>query len=322
MMTTASWALTVESGDLQQYLASIEYGEKDDATWQQPTAQNLVDFASAFDRLLAGEYVLADQFAANTGYQVVEFTDTLRTVRRKFIICYANSTRYRVPKHAAGGTYVLNPQGSAVALQAPHPVSDLYTGAQAIEALFSVGPRLIMLGGAHRNSAASSSSCTGDSRDSDIVHGVVNFFYVAHQRISLERPETVFVQLHGFGSESLKKLQSQCGVKTQLLINLSEGVNIPTNPAADSFMHALRRHIDADRKLKACVFGNDTSSLGGTTNTTGRFTNGSTEPCLNDAAVSSMRFVHVEQSYQVRSSGFRDSMSIHLRSAINDYFSP
>jgi hypothetical protein len=86
-------------------------------------------------------------------------------------------------------------------------------------------------------------------------------------------------------------------------------------------MHALRRHIDADRKLKACVFGNDTSSLGGTTNTTGRFTNGSTEPCLNDAAVSSMRFVHVEQSYQVRS-GFRDSMSMHLRSAINDYFSP
>jgi len=318
MVTTASLALTVESGDLQEYLASIEYGDKDDATWQQPTAQNLVDFASAFDHLLAGEYVLADQFAANTGYEVVEFTDTaLGAPQTYYLLREINPVPS--PEARGGGTYVLNPQGSAVALQAPHPVSDLYTGAQAIEMLFSVGPRLMMLAGTHRNSAASSSSCTGEYRDSDIVHGAANFFYVAHQRISLESPATVFVQLHGFGSESLKKLKSQCGVKTQRIINLSEGVNYPTDPEADSFMHVLRRHIDADRKLDACVYGNDTSSLGGTTNTTGRFSNGSTDPCLNNAAVSSMRFVHVEQSYQVRS-GYRDAMAMHLRNAIEEYF--
>lgn len=318
MMTTTSWALTVESGDLQQYLASIEYGEKDDATWQQPTTQDLVDFASAFDRFLAGDYVLADQFAVNAGYQVVAFTDTAHGAPQ---IYYLLREINPVPSSEArgGGTYVLNPRGSAIALQAPHPVSDLYTGAQAIEALFSVGPRLMMLAGTHRNSATGTGLCTGDYRDSDVVHGVSNLFYVAHQRISLERPETVFVQLHGFGSDSLKKLKSQCKVKTQRLINLSEGVNIPSDPATESFMHVLRRHIDADRKLKACVYGNDTSSLGGTTNTTGRFSNGSTDPCLNNATVSSKRFVHVEQSYQVRSD-YRDSMATHLRNAVEEYF--
>ncbi len=61
MTTTASWALTVESGDLQQYLTGIEYGQKGDAKWQQQPAQNLVDFRSAFDRFLDGEYTLADR---------------------------------------------------------------------------------------------------------------------------------------------------------------------------------------------------------------------------------------------------------------------
>ena len=319
MMTTASWALTIKSGDLQQYLATIEYGEKDDAIWQQPSPQNLIDFASAFDHLLAGDYMLADQFAANTGYQVVEYTDTAHGASQKsYLLREINPVPS--PDARGGGTYVLNPQGSAVALQAPHPISDLYTGAQAIDALFRVAPRITMFAGTHRKSAIGDSPCTGDHRASDVVHGVDNFFYVAHQRISLERLDTVFVQLHGFGSESLRKLKMQCEVKTQRLINLSEGVNYPTDPAADSLMHALRRRIDADRKLKVCVFGNDTSLLGGTTNSTGRFTNGSTDPCSKNAAVSSTRFVHVEQSYEVRS-GFRDSLVTHLRNAIDDYFS-
>ena len=310
--------LGTETGNLEKYLLSLKYGDQDDNRWKPPSAQNLIDFASAFDHVLAGEYVLADQFAANAGYEVVQFIDTAHgPAHTYYLLQDVNAVPH--PNASGGGTYVVNPVGRPVVIQAPHPVSDRYTGEQAIEALFTVGPRILMLAGTRRKSAKSISSCTGDHRASDVVHTVDNYFYTAHERASRERADTIFVQLHGFGTTSLKKLKKQCGVKTQRLVNLSEGVDRATDPSAATFMHTLRRRLDADKNIKACIFGNDTESLGGTTNTTGRLTNGSLDPCLANATTSSMRFVHVEQSYPVRSE-LRDVMAEHLQDAVRDYF--
>ncbi|WP_128724432.1 hypothetical protein [Pseudoalteromonas phenolica] len=79
------------------------------------------------------------------------------------------------------------------------------------------------------------------------------------------------------------------------------------------------KNVEAGGKIKACVYGNDTKSLGGTWNVQGRHSNGSVDSCHKSADASAKRFIHLEQSYGVRKY-HRDAMAEHLKQALTQYF--
>lgn len=319
LISQSVFALQIQSGDLLTELKQIDYGDKDENTWQEPDAATLATFGSVMDAFLAEDFNTADALASTIGYEVVEYNDTGRKpVREHYILREKNPLPS--PSFFGGGTYVLNPRGSQVAIQAPHPISDLFTSTQAIEIYLDSRSRLLFLAGARRDNSTLMSACTnGSYRKSDASHYTSQLFYIAHTKASDYHAEMVFLQLHGFGTSSLYKLQEQCGTTNDKLINLSEGVNYTSDPSSDSFMHILNRRINDGGTIKSCVYGNETSSLGATWTTTGRYTNHSVDSCFSNATTSSQRFIHIEQSYRVRSN-YRNSMSQYISGSISEYF--
>lgn len=317
--TQPAMAIQIITGDLLTELNSTDYGDKDDNSWQQPHPSTLTNFGDVIDAFLNEDFNRADFLANEVGYEIVEYNDTERTpVKTYYVLREINE--YPSALFVGGGTYVLNPQGSNVAIQAPHPITDAFTSQQAIETFLSSQSRLLFLAGVRRDSSTSLSECTGDHyRKSDASHSTGLLFYTAHTHASDFYPELIFIQFHGFGKSSLKKLQNQCGSNNNKLVNLSEGVKYQSNPAGNSFMQILQRNINDDGVFEACVYGNDTKSLGATWTTTGRYSNHSADPCHSSASTSSQRFIHVEQSYRIRSR-YRALMANYLADTINEYF--
>lgn len=319
LFSQSLFAIQTLSGDLLNELKQIDYGDKDENTWKEPDSATLATFGSIMDAFLAEDFASADSLASTIGYEVVEYNDTgKKPVREHYILREKNPLPSS--QFFGGGTYVLNPRGSQVGIQAPHPITDLFTSTQAIETYLETKSRLLFLAGARRDNSTLVSACTdGSYRKSDSSHYTGQLFYVAHTRASDFDPQMVFVQFHGFGTSSLEKLQTQCGTTDDKLVNLSEGVNYQSDPSSDTFMHIFNRNINQGGIIQSCVYGNDTSSLGATWTTTGRYTNHSHDPCLNNASSSSQRFVHVEQSYRVRSN-YRQAMNQYLSATISEYF--
>jgi len=312
-------ALTELSGDLEAHLKAIDYGDKYDNSWVKPSAQQQTSFEKVITAFIAGSYTQAHDLAMGIGYQVTKFTNVSHSTSD---VHYILSEKSPLPSSAfiGGGTFVAFPSGLNAVLQAPHPMKDSFTASQAIETYLDVKPALLMLAGTRRDSSTAKSTCTdGRYADSDVSHQTQSLFYTAHTAVSDYNHATVFIQFHGFGSSSLSKLQSQCQSQNSKLINLSEGIHYPTSQNEFSIMQILRGRVESGNIIKACVYGNDTSSLGGTWNVQARYTNGSADACLNNATISSKRFVHLEQSYQVRKN-HRAKMSRYIHEAITEYF--
>jgi len=319
VLSQPALSLTTMSGDLESFLKSIDYGDKDANNWVEPDAIKLDQYRTAVDYFLSNDFLTAHQVATAIGYEVIEFTVGKGKKTNTHYILWETE---QLPSTAftGGGTLVMNPEGANVVLQAPHPNSDLHTEDQAIETYLGTNTKYLMLAGTRRENSTQPSPCTDASyRKSDSAHYTEQFFYAAHERISLFNPSTIFIQLHGFGTSSLNNLQVQCGTSSDLLANISDGVNHPSDPNGNDFMHELRRNIENGGIIDACVYGNDTSSLGGAWNTTGRFTNDSVDACTLNADQPSHRFIHLEQSYNIRAH-HRDDMKNYISAAVNEYF--
>ncbi len=309
-------AVTAEAGDLKSYLKQINYGHTGDNRWLEPDDLRMGQFKAVFEHFLAGSYDAAAKGAEVLGYEVVEYTDLASGVVHYLL-------RETSPADGilftGGGTYVLTPTGSNVVLQVPHPKFDSKTVDQGIETYLAVDARLLMMAGTRRDSSTTQSPCTdGRYAASDVAHQTQSLFYAAHQVAADADSATVFVQFHGFGRSTLSKLKTQCGSSNNKLINLSEGIGHATDPDEMSLMQILQRKVRAGGIIDACVYGNDTSSLGGTWNVQGRYTNSSVDACVSNANVSSKRFLHLEQSHDVRFR-HRGDMSDYLGQALDEY---
>ncbi|CCN46672.1 hypothetical protein MADA3029_420139 [Vibrio nigripulchritudo MADA3029] len=305
-------------GDLRAYLKGIDYGSKGDNAWEQPSAQDLATFKSAFQALMDGNTSAASNLVSPLDYDVIEYHDS---VTGKLFYVLQEKYPLSDSRSNGGGTYVYDPSGVSAVLQAPHPRHDLFTATQSIDDFFYTSSKYLMLAGTHRNSNTTLSQCTnGNYKESDVAHQTSSYFQSVHESIDeFATPNTVFIQYHGFGSTTLKKLQKQCGTTSSKMLNISEGVRYATSDNSSSFMHALRRQVESENLIEACIYGNDTTSLGGTWNVQGRFTNHSSNACHTNASSSQKRFVHLEQSYSVRKYN-RDDMSRYLKNAMDEYF--
>lgn len=321
----------VMKGNLESYLTAITYGAEGDGLWQPPTSKQRDGLRATLQRLLGGSIQQAVQSAQNAGFRLIEFTD-----RQSTIVYYVVRDEPTAANVSPGGTYVWRPDATFPAVvEVPHPDSDDLTHLQGIQLFISSGSELLVLAGTNRRSDLTLSPCDGaaadDYRRSDASHAVDHLFQVAHVTIEDTMVDPLFLQLHGFGSDGYAELSVQCGYSPpaaalKLLVNVSDGFHDTSSdgsgaPPPGSFAHTLVETVNADQTIRACLYNEDTSTYGGTRTTQGRYTNGSADACNQHALQSQGRFIHLEQSHDVRE---------HERPLLNDlitqtllsYFAP
>lgn len=316
----APMGLIRTSGDVHGYLENISYGGDGDGIWQPSSRATMEGFSSALRALLLGDLADASTRAMRIGFQVIEHSDPQRGIF--YILRSAPGKDGPSP----GGTYVWNPRARVpLVVEVPHPAHDGGTDAQGIELFLAAEATLLLLSGTHRYSDLAPSTCqrTGDSklRRSDPAHSVDHLFHLAHVQAEDTLDQPLFIQLHGVGDQAYEKLKNQCKHRPgendpELLINVSEGFHKrrkPKDGPPDSFAYRLAEMVNQDGTIKACLFHQDTHIYGGTRNVQGRYTNGSPDPCNEHGTHNSGRFVHVEQSNDVR-----QSYRILLRTLILD----
>lgn len=98
-------------------------------------------------------------------------------------------------------------------------------------------------------------------------------------------PNTIFVQLHGFGKDD--------GDPDVIMSNGT--TETPDTDYASLIKDAL---LDEDNTLtfKIAHIDTDWTRLRGFTNTQGRFINSSPDPCSTSASSTTGRFIHIEQA--------------------------
>lgn len=310
-------AFSERTGSLESYLKSFSYGVKADNQWQEPDREKMALFDIVIDNFIRCDFEEVRRIAPDVGYTLIRFTDTDQPAEKVHYIL-TEKNRIGEPGFQGGGIYVVYPEGYNVAIEAPHPKTDLYTEKEAIEVYLSASSRYLLIAGTRRDSSTEYSECSGGYPKSDAVHHTRSFFQVAHERLNILNPDTVFINLHGFGSKSLALLQKQCGTINSNLINISEGVYSSPPLTGDNFTFHLAQQIGQDGLAAVCIYGVDTKSLGGTFATNGRITNGSSDSCFERAPIASHRYIHLEQSYKLRST-YRANIVQSITTAIKTY---
>ena len=103
-----------------------------------------------------------------------------------------------------------------VVIEAPHPIKDRATGAQAILLLQALRGRAAIISGNNRCASEKKSPCRGRTRVcgngrarypiSDPAHSPENLFHATHVLLSKIWPKAVFAQLHGFSGRGTETL--------------------------------------------------------------------------------------------------------------------
>ncbi|MFA9462216.1 hypothetical protein [Thiohalorhabdus methylotrophus] len=212
--------------------------------------------------------------------------------------------RYAVlePRDAADpgwGRVVADPDGERpLVLEVPHPDFDLHTAAEGTTLFTETDARFLLLAGTHRCANGAASTCDGKTgvctdddsseafRVSDMAHTVDTPFDLAHRTLMQGASGRIAVSLHGNGRSN------SCGG-----LFLSGGITGSAPPLVDDIAAAIPGtsglSVDTEDSAASC-------SLVGSTNVQGRFTNGADAPCTRKADTASGRFVHAEQSLEMR----------------------
>jgi|GEM_PF-1169706 len=333
--TCASAGATVAAvnGDLEAYLNGITFGVENDGLFKIPTADQMAAFENVVSLILQGNYDQANASAQLLDYELVAYTDTASA---KLYYLLRETNPIPSPLAVGGGTYIFNPSATFnVAIHAPHPRSDTNTNKEAISTFLQSDVRYFMMAGTHRRSHPDASTCQdiSDYRPSDAVHNTAHYFYVAHKAMEDFDNTIHYIELHGYSGESFDIVVSQCDTDgNPAVANMSE--TLPDDDADEhSMLHSLESVLNSGGEIKACIYSpildtgpadKYTQYLGGSTNTLGRYTNGSTSVC-NQAALTennSHRYLHIEQSWDIRdSAAMRETMAGYISEAIRNYFS-
>jgi len=313
--------IVVQDGDLVDRMDSVinampgqwrNLGEG--TTYSDPTGGEVTSFLAVFSNLYHSSFEAAATAALAFEYRLVAFTDN------------GDSNLYyileRSPTATANnywGTYVFNPspdRGQLI-LQSSHPRFDTFTGKESAYVFKEMGASFLFTSGTHRCSSPTASNCSGSSsvcsntisgeaapqefqnvgnvfREGDVAHNEASMFQKVTEWVHDQNPGYYFfIQLHGF-SQTL----------TPHVI-LSNGRDENTAPPQDDKLATLRTQLilqwdllaNHNESLDIEVAHDDDgnfNSLLGTTNTQGRYINGSNNPCTSAASVNTGNFIHIE----------------------------
>jgi hypothetical protein len=210
-----------------------------------------------------------------------------------------------------GPTVVLSPEPKRdLIAEAPHPVVDRYTVPETALFVTQLGARAAVVAGTNRCAAARESSCSGTTkvckaygkapyRDSDVAHNPETLFHAAHEILAAQWPQAVVFSIHGFG-------KTKAAPDTWAVI--SDGGR-GEGGSADRLTRRLRDRLrvlldGGDARAVACDDPDDRrfgfARLCGATNVQGRHLNGSADICRQSVEQASGRFLHIEQTLDLR----------------------
>ncbi len=257
-----------------------------------PSASDRTNFATVVTNIINQQYSTANTNASLFGFQVIEYRDNSVSPTKSYyvILKTSASTNY-------WGTFIFNPAAERrrLIIQSPHPLYDTYTGAQGFHIFKTVGARAFFISGAHRCNSNSASTCDGTTtvctgssanyRISDQAHTTESFMQRGTETLEGLISNLIVIQVHGFGK-----------LDTDPDIIMSNGT--AHTPAGTDYVIQLKNNLLAeDNTLTFKIPHIDIgwSRLNGTTNTQGRYINGSGDPCETSPGSTNSRFIHVEQ---------------------------
>ena len=284
-------------------------------TYIDPTGAEVTSFQSIFSDLYQSNFEAAATAALLLEYRLVAFTDDDDLITYYILERDPSSTSTNF-----WGTYVFNPspdRGQLV-IQSSHPRFDTFTGKQGIYVFQQMGAAFYYASGTHRCNSPTPSGCAGTSsvcsnsiggvaapqefsdegsvfREGDVAHNDSSMFQRVTEWLHDQNPGYYFfIQLHGFSQnltphvilsngrdenytppqdDKLSTLRTQLILQWDLLANHQESLDIEV------------AHDDPDDNF---------NSLLGTTNTQGRYINGSNNPCGQSAPQNTGNFIHIE----------------------------
>ncbi|MCR9228434.1 MAG: fibronectin type III domain-containing protein [Flavobacteriaceae bacterium] len=286
--------LQFASGNIDSYLNNLidmvpGSGENG---YRPPSVPELEQWNSVIDALLGQNISEAVSKAVDFNYQITEFTDTGLSPNQVFYVL----AEYDANKSNYWGIYVFSktPEKENLVVMAPHIKYDTNTGYQAAYSFRNNVGKALLLSSAHRCNSGDTSECSGTTsacgssgayRISDLAHNTISAFQKTTEAITTSLPNTVFVQLHGFGKGE--------GDPDVIMSNGTD--QTPETDYAALIRDALLEK-DASLTFKIAHIDTDWTRLRGFTNTQGRFINSSPNPCSVSATETSGRFIHIEQA--------------------------
>ena len=174
--------------------------------YKSPVDAQLELWEAVIAHLLGGEIAEAVTKAAELNYQVTEFTDTALSPNQVFYVL----AEYDSEKTNYWGIYVFSktPEIENLILMAPHIKYDTNTGYEAVYSFRNNMAKALLLSSAHRCNSDTETECSGTTsacgtsgayRISDLAHNVDSAFQKTTEVIATSLPNSVFIQLHGFG---------------------------------------------------------------------------------------------------------------------------
>jgi len=228
-----------------------------------------------------------------------------RAVAAQYVICRdPNRTAllWRPRQPSGGGARLAvrhGPENAPLIVEVPHPFFEFDTLAEGLEVFERAGARALLVSGTHRCANVASSGCDGRTavcsssrepyRESDPAHTTESSFHVMHRATTELFEQSLALSLHGFGDAG---------------ISISNGTTGPAT--AESPVARLGDSLRDEFSDTTITYCNDIPNrtreerFCGTTNIQGRHLNGASPACTEAASEATGRFIHLEQSREIR----------------------
>ena len=274
--------------------------KQDSNLYLPPAETEFLLFKQAITELLKGNFNI-NNMLSSLNYKLAYLYDT--TYNSRFVIVYEKS-----PNKYYDGIFIFNFSNSRdYIIEVPHSFYDLYTWSEGVDVMCETKAKALFINQAHRCANTTLSTCDGSTtvcdinstnfRISDIAHTPYSFFQSSHEAVIDFSTSSITFQLHGFGSWTEGNPVAYISDGTTI-VNAS--TNYITNKLKTLLADELTLSTSETYSVASC---ND--SIGGTlcaeTNVQGRYANDSKiNPCGVSASTASGRFVHIEQSLDLR----------------------
>ena len=307
---SAAGTLTEINDDLVRWteLKVAAMPGEDSGGFDEPDAAEIADFEDAVGAMLAENWSLADDLAADVDYEVVLFRDQGHGGEVLYgLLPLSTNTDGR-------GYFFIRPGGAVerrLVIEAPHPVNDNRTGVFASEIFRSTGARTFFLAGTDRCSNANEpSDCSGqteacggsiDHPISDMAHAVDAFFHAFHRVAGNEHGDTRVIQIHGFKADVVGEPEFSASDGTD--VDNANPLYLPNDFADDLGQRMALAAGTPARPANSCNRAGDQNFKCGTQSVQGRATNGSANACTIGVSTANGRFMHLEMSNDLRDPG-------------------
>jgi hypothetical protein len=288
----ADGGLPVIQGDLQAIVAAMAFVPSGGG-YTPPTSAELQAFEAGLTTLLLGQHEPAVSLLKSAGLEAVML---LEDSGQTFLLV-------REPAGSAArgwGLYAFDvaPARPNLVIEVPHTKFDQMTEDQGAEYTVALKPAALLVAGSHRCASTAPSPCSGTTqacsasaqafRVSDAAHYTEAAFQAAHRVVTLQWPAAVAVQLHGMALVS---------GGPHAVVSDGTTLSAPSTGLSNQLADALAQELGLP--IESCNEPH-TSTLCATTNVQGRHSNGSPAPCTVAASAATGRFLHVEQSTDLR----------------------